>query len=194
MNARSSRSGPADGRRFDIALRVIVFRQLREERLTARTILGPLALMGWAGFDYLHGVPTAGNDLTLIGLPAGVGVVFGLFGGLLTRVRSRSGNVYLKATLPAVALWVVSMGFRMGLDVWSNYGSGVHRLAAFSAAQGLNNRQVAGEMFVSEATVKSQLNHILAKLAMQDRAALIAWAWRHGLAGSSRSEGSAGSS
>jgi DNA-binding NarL/FixJ family response regulator len=51
-------------------------------------------------------------------------------------------------------------------------------------AQGLNNRQVAKEMFVSEATVKTHLNHILAKLAMQDRAALIAWAWRHGLAGS----------
>ena len=51
-------------------------------------------------------------------------------------------------------------------------------------AQGLNNRQVAKELFVSEATVKTHLNHILAKLAMQDRAALIAWAWRHGLASS----------
>jgi DNA-binding NarL/FixJ family response regulator len=51
-------------------------------------------------------------------------------------------------------------------------------------ARGLNNRQVAREMFVSEATVKTHLNHILAKLAMQDRAALIAWAWRHGLADS----------
>jgi DNA-binding NarL/FixJ family response regulator len=51
-------------------------------------------------------------------------------------------------------------------------------------AQGLNNRQVAKEMFVSEATVKTHLNHILAKLAMQDRATLIAWAWRHGLADS----------
>ena len=50
-------------------------------------------------------------------------------------------------------------------------------------AQGLNNRQVAKAMFISEATVKSHLNHILAKLAMQDRAGLIAWAWRHGLAG-----------
>ena len=50
-------------------------------------------------------------------------------------------------------------------------------------AGGLNNRQVAQEMFVSEATVKTHLNHILAKLAMQDRAALIAWAWRRGLAG-----------
>jgi DNA-binding NarL/FixJ family response regulator len=49
-------------------------------------------------------------------------------------------------------------------------------------AQGLNNRQVAQGMVVSEATVKTHLNHVLAKLAMDDRAALIAWAWRHGLA------------
>jgi len=54
-------------------------------------------------------------------------------------------------------------------------------------AEGLNNRQVARKMLVSEATVKSHLNHILAKLAMQDRAALIAWAWRHGLADSDES-------
>jgi DNA-binding CsgD family transcriptional regulator len=39
-------------------------------------------------------------------------------------------------------------------------------------------------MFVSEATVKTHLNHILAKLALPDRGTLIAWAWRHGLAGS----------
>lgn len=44
---------------------------------------------------------------------------------------------------------------------------------------------MAKELVVSEATVKTHLNHILAKLAMQDRAALIAWAWRHGLVGSS---------
>ncbi|SFF30878.1 two component transcriptional regulator, LuxR family [Actinacidiphila alni] len=49
-------------------------------------------------------------------------------------------------------------------------------------AQGLNNRQVAKEMVVSEATVKTHLNHVLAKLALDDRGALIAWAWRHGLA------------
>ncbi|MFI9272227.1 response regulator [Kitasatospora sp. NPDC052896] len=49
-------------------------------------------------------------------------------------------------------------------------------------ANGLNNRQVAKEMVVSEATVKTHLNHVLAKLAVEDRAALVAWAWRHGLA------------
>jgi DNA-binding NarL/FixJ family response regulator len=49
-------------------------------------------------------------------------------------------------------------------------------------AGGLNNRQVAKEMVVSEATVKTHLNHVLAKLAVEDRAGLVAWAWRHGLA------------
>jgi DNA-binding NarL/FixJ family response regulator len=49
-------------------------------------------------------------------------------------------------------------------------------------ADGLNNRQVAKEMVVSEATVKTHLNHVLAKLAVEDRAGLVAWAWRHGLA------------
>ncbi|MFJ9241573.1 response regulator [Streptomyces sp. NPDC101776] len=48
-------------------------------------------------------------------------------------------------------------------------------------AKGLNNRQVASEMFVSPATVKTHLNHVLAKLALEDRGALIAWAWRFGL-------------
>lgn len=48
-------------------------------------------------------------------------------------------------------------------------------------AQGLNNRQVAREMVVSQATVKTHLNHVLSKLALEDRGALIAWAWRHGL-------------
>ncbi|MGR3870798.1 response regulator [Streptomyces graminifolii] len=48
-------------------------------------------------------------------------------------------------------------------------------------ANGLNNRQVAREMVVSPATVKTHLNHVLAKLALEDRGALIAWAWRFGL-------------
>lgn len=50
-------------------------------------------------------------------------------------------------------------------------------------AEGLNNRQVAGRMIVSEATVKTHLNHVLSKLDLPDRSALVAWAWRHGLGG-----------
>ncbi|MDI9834973.1 response regulator transcription factor [Streptomyces sp. KAU_LT] len=48
-------------------------------------------------------------------------------------------------------------------------------------AEGRNNRQVARDLVISEATVKTHLNHLLAKLALEDRGALIAWAWRNGL-------------
>jgi hypothetical protein len=126
---------------IDVALILIVFRQLREQRLSAGTIVLPLALMGWAGFTYLHGLPTAGNDLVLISALAGVGVVFGLFSGLLTRVRYHAGNVYLKATVSAAALWVVSMGLRMAFAVWSSYGSGVTHLTSFSVAHDITSGQ-----------------------------------------------------
>jgi hypothetical protein len=126
---------------IDIALVLIVFRQLREVRLTARTVLLPLAIMAWAGSVYLHGVPTAGNDLVLIGLLTAAGAVFGLLSGLLTRVRDRSGNVYIKATVSAAALWVISMGARMAFAVWSTYGSGASHIASFSAAHHITSGQ-----------------------------------------------------
>lgn len=50
-------------------------------------------------------------------------------------------------------------------------------------ADGLSNKQVARKLFVSEATVKTHLNHVLAKLDVEGRPGLVAWAWRHGLAG-----------
>jgi DNA-binding NarL/FixJ family response regulator len=50
-------------------------------------------------------------------------------------------------------------------------------------ADGLSNKQVARQLFVSEATVKTHLNHVLAKLDVEGRPGLVAWAWRHGLAG-----------
>jgi hypothetical protein len=36
-------------------------------------------------------------------------------------------------------------------------------------------------MVVSQATVKTRLDQVLARLALEDRGALIAWAWRFGL-------------
>ncbi|MEV4835854.1 response regulator transcription factor [Nonomuraea sp. NPDC049486] len=50
-------------------------------------------------------------------------------------------------------------------------------------AQGTTNREVAARLFVSEATVKSHLLHIYAKLGVNDRAAAVAVAFRRGLIG-----------
>ena len=52
-------------------------------------------------------------------------------------------------------------------------------------AEGLTNQQIARRLVVSEATVKTHLNHVLSKLEVDGRPGLVAWAWRQGLADSS---------
>jgi DNA-binding NarL/FixJ family response regulator len=49
-------------------------------------------------------------------------------------------------------------------------------------AAGLANAEIAEALFVSEATVKTHINHIFAKTGSRDRAQLVAYAFRHGLA------------
>jgi DNA-binding NarL/FixJ family response regulator len=48
-------------------------------------------------------------------------------------------------------------------------------------AEGHNNRDTAARLFISEATVKTHLTHIYAKLAVNDRAAAVAEAFNRGL-------------
>jgi DNA-binding NarL/FixJ family response regulator len=49
-------------------------------------------------------------------------------------------------------------------------------------AAGRSNSEIADDLFVSDATVKTHVNHILAKTAARSRAQLVAYAFRHGLA------------
>jgi DNA-binding NarL/FixJ family response regulator len=49
-------------------------------------------------------------------------------------------------------------------------------------AHGRTNREVAAHLHVSEATVKTHVNHLLAKTDCRDRAALVAYAFRTGRA------------
>jgi DNA-binding NarL/FixJ family response regulator len=48
-------------------------------------------------------------------------------------------------------------------------------------ASGKSNSEIAAHLFVSEATVKTHVNHIFAKTASRDRAQAIAYAHRHRL-------------
>ncbi|MEU9995283.1 response regulator transcription factor [Streptomyces sp. NPDC050848] len=50
-------------------------------------------------------------------------------------------------------------------------------------AKGTSNRAIAVELFISEATVKTHLTHIYAKLDVKDRAAAVAVAYERGILG-----------
>ena len=47
---------------------------------------------------------------------------------------------------------------------------------------GLSNDEIAAKFLISGATVKSHINHLLAKTGARDRAQLVGYAFRHGLA------------
>ncbi|WP_330294352.1 hypothetical protein [Streptomyces sp. NBC_00503] len=143
----------------DIALLLIVFRQLREGRLDAKTFLIPLGIVGFVAYSYLDTIPTAGNDLVLIAVLVGVGAVLGIAGGVYTRVRTVGEHILIKAGVVSAVLWVVGMGARMSFQLWVEHG-GAGDVARFSAAH-----QITSDKAWVAAFVLMALTEVVTRLA-----------------------------
>ncbi|MBW8796663.1 MAG: hypothetical protein JF597_24595 [Streptomyces sp.] len=132
----------------DIALVLVVFRQLREGRLDLRSFLIPLGIVAFVAHQYLDGVPTAGNDLVLIGVLMAVGAALGVAGGVCTRLRIVGEHVLIKAGAVSAILWIVGMGARMGFQLWTEQGGGADDVARFSATHQITSGQAWVAAFV----------------------------------------------
>ncbi|WP_405938932.1 response regulator transcription factor [Streptomyces sp. NBC_00726] len=99
---------------------------------------------------------------------------------LFTAVRAAAeGRTVLS---PAVASRLVS-AVRAPAAPGNETLSAREREVLALVARGTSNREIAAELFISEATVKTHLTHLFAKLGVKDRAAAVATGYDRGILG-----------
>lgn len=122
---------------IDLALIAVVFLQIRGRRLTALSLLLPIGIVAWAANTYLHSVPTAGNDLLLVGLCTAAGLALGVGCGLFTEITTGpDGRPFARATAAAAVLWVLGVGCRLAFQLYTSHG-GAQSVGQFSVDHGI---------------------------------------------------------
>ncbi len=138
---------------FNIALVSLVVVQIRGHKITVARLLFPIVAVAYVATQYLHSVPTAGNDLLLeVGL-AGIGCALGVLAGFATSVRSVDGGAFAKAGAVAAVLWVLGIGARMAFEIWVTHG-GAGAVGRFSIAHHITSAQAWTTAFVLMALVE----------------------------------------
>ena len=107
---------------LNAAFVLLVLRQAWERELDRRSVIVPLVLMFFVGSQYLRSVPTAGNDLALIGTLAATGLALGVAGGLATQVRRGDGVALARVGWIAGGLLVLGIGARMAFAFAVGHG------------------------------------------------------------------------
>jgi len=108
---------------LNAAFVLLVLRQARERELARRSVIVPLVLMFFVGAQYLHTLPTAGNDLVLIAGLAAVGLALGVLGGIATHVRAAANGVALaRVGWIAGGLLLAGIGSRMAFAFAIGHG------------------------------------------------------------------------
>lgn len=124
---------------IDFALIGLVLLQVRGRRLTTRALVLPLGIVAYVANQYLHGVPTAHNDLVLVGALTVVGATLGGLAGRFTSVtRAADGSIMAKAGVTAAGLWILGTGGRLVFQLYATHGGGPS-IMRFSAAHGITS-------------------------------------------------------
>jgi DNA-binding NarL/FixJ family response regulator len=97
-----------------------------------------------------------------------------------------AGEAQLDPSVQRRLLDALAAGAKLGVAESATPATVDDRLTAREAevlveiARGRSNAEIAARLFVSEATVKTHINHLLAKTGCRDRAALVGYAYRTG--------------
>ena len=119
---------------INAAFILIVFRQARERELDRRSVIIPLAIVAYVAHLYVHSIPTAGNDLVLIGALGAVGLCLGIASGFATHVRAgENGTAVARVGWIAGALLIAGIGSRMVFAFALSHGARP-TIASFSIA------------------------------------------------------------
>lgn len=156
---------------------LVVVRQARERELDRRSILVPLILVFFVAQMYLHSIPTAGNDLGLIGLLAAVGLTLGVASGLVTHVRAGDhGLAVARVGWLAATLLIAGIGSRLAFAFATSHGLRSD-IASFSIAHHISAAAWPTAlvlMAICEVTTRIAIVQLRGRAAMSDRAAVTA--------------------
>ncbi len=126
---------------LDSLLVLLVLTQIKERSLTTKSLIRPLVIVGVAVMNYLHGIPTAGNDLVLIAALASLGALIGLASAYTLKLRAGDdGDVLARAGWASAFFWVLGMGSRFAFIFWLTH-SGISTISHFSAQHSITSHE-----------------------------------------------------
>jgi hypothetical protein len=124
---------------IDSGLVLLVLLQMKERTLTMKDLVRPLVIVAIAVANYLHGIPTAGNDIVLVAVLALIGLSIGVASGRTVLMRlGRDGSVLARAAWASAFFWVLGMGSRFAFAVWVSHG-GASVVGQFSAQHAITS-------------------------------------------------------
>jgi hypothetical protein len=126
---------------IDSVLVLLVLLQIKERKLTTKAIVRPMVIVAIAVANYLHGIPTAGNDLVLVAVLALTGLLIGAASGQSVIMRRDvDGGVLARAGWASAIFWVLGMGSRFAFLIWVNNG-GQSTIGHFSATHSITSAE-----------------------------------------------------